>query len=290
MTRLAKPLRLLLAGLSASLLTTAAAAQTATVVCELDGAQAGTGSSATGTMTGTVDTVAMILTFDLSFSGLSSNQTAAHIHEGSFGQNGPIHFNIGLGQQTNAMWSMNPSQVATLLDGGFYINLHTQTSPGGEIRGQITVAPESYCLCTSGPCGNDNSAGGCVNNTGGGASLQVDGQASIGLDSLTLTASGLPPNQFGIFYMGPNQISAAFGNGQRCVGGSVHRFPLANSGGAGTIVLGPGIAAFTGASFPPSGQIQAGQVWNMQCWYRDPAGSCGSSFNLSEALSVVWVP
>ena len=290
MTSLAKLLRPFLPVLSASALAVAASGQTTDVVCHIDGAQQGTNSAGTGLMTGTVDLGTQVLTFDLTFSGLSSNQTAAHIHQGVPGLNGGIHFNIGTGQQTGTTWAMSAPDMQLLLDGILYVNIHTVNFPGGEIRGQITPAPETYCLCAAGPCGNNNAGGGCINNTGSGSTIQVDGQASVALDTLTLTATNVPSNQFGIFYMGPNQISNPFGNGLRCVGGTVHRFPLTNSGTLGEISLGPGIVAFTTASFPANGQIQAGDVWNLQCWYRDPGGSCGASFNLSTAVAVTFTP
>jgi hypothetical protein len=38
----------------------------------------------------------------------------------------------------------------------------------------------------------------------------------------------------------------------------------------------------------PSGvQIQAGQTWYFQAWYRDPAAG-GANFNASDALEVPW--
>jgi hypothetical protein len=71
--------------------------------------------------------------------------TAAHIHRGAPGVAGPIV--IGLTVQAGTT-SGSVSDTATadpgLLDeicanpGAFYINVHTQEFPGGEIRGQLT--------------------------------------------------------------------------------------------------------------------------------------------------------
>ena len=277
--------------LAASLCATWASAQTVQIVSFPDAAQQGTVSAGTGVGTGTLDLGTNTLTFDLSFSGLTSNQTAGHVHgPAAPGQNGGIQLNMGVGQQTGTVWNMSAQQVQELTDGLYYFNIHTANNPGGEIRGQITVVPETYCKCSSGPCGNNDAGAGCANSTGSGSSIQIGGQASVALDSLTLTATGLPANQNGLFYMGPNQTSLPFGDGERCVGGQVFRFGIQNAGSSGQIGLGPGLVAFTVANFPASGQITAGSEWNLQCWYRNPGGPCGSNFNLSDAVNVTFTP
>ncbi len=116
------------------------------VTASLSGAQevppvatAGTGSAvlsvnfATGALSGTV-----------SFSGLSSVATAAHIHEGAAGVNGliiiPLTGGIGL---TSGTWTvpagtvLTAAQLNALQAGGLYVQIHTQIFPAGEIRGQL---------------------------------------------------------------------------------------------------------------------------------------------------------
>ena len=58
----------------------------------------------------------------------------------------------------------------------------------------------------------------------------------------------------------------------------------------GALVLGPGIVAYAQANFPPAGQIGPGQTWYFQGWYRDPAGPCGSGFNLTNGIEVTFTP
>ncbi|WP_194756663.1 CHRD domain-containing protein [Aliidiomarina indica] len=69
--------------------------------------------------------------------------TAAHIHTGFAGENGPVL--VGLEQDSeNANRWMAPAELAlteeilsVLLNGGHYVNVHTPAFPDGEIRGQI---------------------------------------------------------------------------------------------------------------------------------------------------------
>lgn len=65
--------------------------------------------------------------------------TVMHIHRGAPGVNGPVIFDLGSPiSPVIATWSgMTPGDVADLLAGNFYINIHTACRPGGAIRGQV---------------------------------------------------------------------------------------------------------------------------------------------------------
>lgn len=67
------------------------------------------------------------------------NPTVMHIHQGAIGVNGPIVFDLGSPESpVIATWSgMTPAEVADLLAGNFYVNIHTAGRPAGEIRGQV---------------------------------------------------------------------------------------------------------------------------------------------------------
>lgn len=75
--------------------------------------------------------------------------TAAHIHEGAPGTNGPVIAPLfggsGVFDSANPIsgtLTLTPTQVAKLLAGDYYINVHTTDFPGGELRGQVrTYAP-----------------------------------------------------------------------------------------------------------------------------------------------------
>jgi hypothetical protein len=148
-----------------------------------------------------------------------------------------------------------------------------------------------YCFSGPCPCGNDSVLAGCRNATGEGALLTACGTTSVAVDDLLLNADDLPPSQFGLFYMGAAATDLPFGDGRRCVGaggsGTYRYFPLQNSGADRRITLGPGIVAHS-LGFATPGRIDAGETWHFQVWYRDPQGPCGSAYNLSNGIEILF--
>jgi hypothetical protein len=67
--------------------------------------------------------------------------TAAHIHMAATGTNGPVI--VPLNRTGDNEWSVPPSirlndaQYEAFRLGNLYVNVHSATNPGGEIRGQI---------------------------------------------------------------------------------------------------------------------------------------------------------
>ena len=67
--------------------------------------------------------------------------TAAHIHVGAKGTNGPVI--VPLNKTGDNIWSVPPSirlndtQYEAYGLGNLYVNVHSAANPGGEIRGQI---------------------------------------------------------------------------------------------------------------------------------------------------------
>lgn len=122
-------------------------------------------TSGTGTWTGTYNPTTGILSYNLSFSGLGTNATLAHIHgPATVDQFAGVIVNLdqaaqartitlgatsGTGTGTvnlnaGATWpsagaTITGVQLKDLMDQGMtYVNIHTTANGGGEIRGQIT--------------------------------------------------------------------------------------------------------------------------------------------------------
>jgi hypothetical protein len=73
--------------------------------------------------------------------------TAAHIHQAPAGENGPVLIELG---DPASPFSLNaplsPRDVADLVAGFLYVNIHSEAAPDGEIRGQIVNAPQQSLL------------------------------------------------------------------------------------------------------------------------------------------------
>ncbi|MBK9014614.1 MAG: CHRD domain-containing protein [Saprospiraceae bacterium] len=104
-----------------------------------------TASPGSGSISG--NTVNGFLNITVSYANLGGVSTAAHIHTGAAGANGPVTFDLGalgfpLGVNAGSFTASIPvtqAQRATLLAGGMYVNIHNAAFPGGAIRGQIAV-------------------------------------------------------------------------------------------------------------------------------------------------------
>jgi hypothetical protein len=124
------------------------------------------------------------------------------------------------------------------------------------------------------------------NSNGSGALIGSVGTPSLGANSFSLTVTAASSNKPGIFYYGPNQLQVPFGDGFRCVGAGglgVFRLPVVFTDLFGDVSH--SLDFSVGGTL--SDNIQAGELWNFQFWYRDPAAG-GATFNLSDALEVTF--
>jgi hypothetical protein len=104
-----------------------------------------TASTASGIVTISVDPVSNTVTYDLIYSGLTAPATAAHIHQNPAGMNGAVKVPLTVtaatsGHTTGTGVPIAGFNVADICanPAGFYVNVHTLTFPGGEIRGQLS--------------------------------------------------------------------------------------------------------------------------------------------------------
>lgn len=64
--------------------------------------------------------------------------SAGHIHIGEVGVNGPVVFGFeDPASPIDVVWELSEDDVADLLAGSLYVNIHSPANPGGEVRGQI---------------------------------------------------------------------------------------------------------------------------------------------------------
>ncbi|WP_022945822.1 CHRD domain-containing protein [Pseudoalteromonas ruthenica] len=75
--------------------------------------------------------------------------SAAHIHDGDIGENGDVAFTFSAaseGMLEVAITDLSEDLVSDLMDGDWYINVHTDAYPGGELRAQIV--PDTTSIIT----------------------------------------------------------------------------------------------------------------------------------------------
>ena len=257
-----------------------------------------TGSPATGIGCLTLDTSTNQISWNVTFTGLTGIQTAAHIHQGVVGVAGGIIVAIPTGSPSIGTAALTPAQAATLSAGNFYFNVHSTTFPGGEIRGQILPIPAPTTFCygdgTSGvcPCGNQSAVGaneGCLHNPGVvGGKLVSSGAPSIQCDNLQLSASQLLGTNC-LFVQGSTAPAGPFpfGDGIRCIGGQLKRISISAISGGNASLGGPG----TPTHISTLGGVVAGGTYGYQVWYRDNSAYCTAfAYNMTNGVLATWVP
>ncbi len=93
--------------------------------------------------------------YAIDWDSLSGPPTMAHFHRGARGEAGPpihtIALPVGAGTEGHlfGLWDgISDSDIETLKNGGFYVNIHTAQNANGEIRGQV-VSTEFYTAAIS---------------------------------------------------------------------------------------------------------------------------------------------
>ena len=137
-----------------------ASAQTISMVATLTGGEENPPvlTGAVGTAELEIDPVAREIEVTVRVFNLPTGSTAGHIHAGPIGVNGPVvvdfpiptgrtgdfalTFRVGQGQvrRTPAVGVLDIEDVIqTIVGSGGYVNIHSTTNPGGEIRGQLRL-------------------------------------------------------------------------------------------------------------------------------------------------------
>jgi hypothetical protein len=151
----------------------------------------------------------------------------------------------------------------------------------------------SGAACPCGPVQNGGPGEGCLNSAGSGGKLGAHGIASVGNDTLTLVASGMPGSALALYFQGTTAtargLGVLYGDGLSCAGGAVIRLGTKDStNGSSTFGAGSG----SDPSISTRGRIPAaGGVRTYQAFYRDGAAFCTpAAFNLTNGVRIVWSP
>ena len=136
------------------------------------------------------------------------------------------------------------------------------------------------------PCGVGGPSGGCPSSLNPiGADLLASGGASLSYDTMVLTARGVLGAST-LYLQGTGNDDVVFGDGKRCIGGALIR-------------LGTKPNVYFSSKYPYVGEPRISVIGHVasagtrtyQAWYRDAAAFCtGASFNLTNAISIVWGP
>lgn len=164
------------------------------------------------------------------------------------------------------------------LGGAFWFGAHIISFDNFALEG-ATLATTSYC----GPAP--------VNSTGQPGVMSASGSQLASANDLTLVASDLPPNQFGIFLTSRTRgfVPGVGGtsNGNLCLTGNIGRFvgpgQILPTGVVGSFSLAVDLTALPQGSGTVA--AVAGDTWDFQAWYRDGMG-LGS--NLTDGLEIVF--
>ena len=96
-----------------------------------------------GTVDATLDTATHVLTYTITYQGLSGPATMAHFHgPASLGTNAGVEipYTGNLASPIKGTATLTPALEKQLSDGLLYVNVHTDANKSGEIRGQVMAA------------------------------------------------------------------------------------------------------------------------------------------------------
>ncbi len=179
--------------------------------------------------------------------------------------------------------------------GQAYLSIHEQIPPPpiGVIC-QPGIGGTSACPCANPPSGPGR---GCNNSSAtGGAILTASGSYSLAGDTLVFTTSGEKPSAGSMVLQGSalSVAGVAFGQGVRCVAGSLKRLYLKIAVAGAIIAPAAGDLHVAARSAALGDAIAAGSHRYYGVYYRDPTmlGGCppANGFNITQQLDVVWQP
>lgn len=105
-----------------------------------------TASTATGTLAGTYDDVSKIMSFTLTFSGLSGSVSGAYIGEGAINSSGLLLHTLPVttSPYTTTIGPLSNAHSTAVLTGNSFIQIESSGYNNPEIRGQIIIGTEIF--------------------------------------------------------------------------------------------------------------------------------------------------
>lgn len=202
-------------------------------------------------------------------------------------------------KDTNCNGTIEAGEVATVYD-------ETVSTPIGDPRGVASagilgLGGVAFCFGDGSqsvpcPCSNSGVCGrGCDNSAAtGGAQLGWSG--TLVPDTLVLTSAGQLPSASSIVLQGSAALASpvSFGDGLRCVGGSLKRMYVKAAVNGTVVAPGLGDLSISDRSALLGDPIAPGSMRSYQVYYRDPvAGFCsvaqgGDGWNVSNAVRIRW--
>ena len=126
------------------------------------------------------------------------------------------------------------------------------------------------------------------NSTGQPGSLRALGAEMARDNFVTLEARDLPADEFGYFLVGSSMDFVANPGGSQgnlCLGGSIGRYDqkVLSSGPEGSFAISVDLRSLPTS---PRHDVQPGETWSFQAWYRDKAPQATSNF--TDAVSITF--
>ncbi len=258
-----------------------------TYVARADGVQEvpGNASPARGLGWFRFNLVANSIDYSFTRTPFVGSETAAHIHGfAAPGVSAGVKIGLAAGPHKSGTLAYLNADEANYIAGLSYINVHSSSFPGGEIRGQVIAGctnPTTFCTAKT------NSQG-CVPTIGSTGTPQLSGP-----DNLHITATNLINNKAGVMYWGlaPRVTPVAFVGGLNCIQAPTIRTPIQNSGGNAPPDDCSGVFDFFFSQpYMASRGLVAGSQAYCQYWYRDSAHPDGTAAGLTDAICFELIP
>ncbi len=192
------------------------------------------------------------------------------------------------GPGTSGGWIQNTFRVADFVNDTGSIQMRFRASDLG--TGSIVEAAIDDFRVDSVDCDENLFTSYCSpavpNSTGFPAVMSATGSNVVSDNNLVISGSGVPINQFGICLTSQTQGNTPMAGGSQgtlCLGGTIARFGVVNSGPTGVFTQ---VVDLTSLPFTPMVAAQPGETYNFQAWFRDL--NPGATSNFTDGITITF--